>query len=100
MVKVIIVNNGRKKVLNGELVAGFIMSSNGDTDFVRGFVSGSGNDQGIVLALADTIPFMLKHDDRLDYLANMAHLHELLGEKIKEELKGNADEIADILKNL
>ena len=54
----------------------------------------------IAQALSNIVPGLLNHGDKIAYIADMIHLYYSLEERIKEELKGRTDEIADAIKKL
>ena len=100
MVKVIIKNDGEEKVFNGEIAIGFVMSSDNSVVEADAFKVGMGDCKVIAQALSNIVPGLLNHGDKIAYIADMIHLYYSLEERIKEELKGRTDEIADAIKKL
>ena len=102
MVKVIIERDGVKKELTGEMTIGVVMSSRENGIESSGFMCGNGNAANVAFALSNVIPDILigSDDDKIGGIMSMEIIKKALEKRIREELKGNADDVADMLKNL
>lgn len=102
MVKVIIEQDGKRKEFTGDLTVGTVAKFHEDGMGADTFVVGKGNKDSVITLLLNMIPRILEEvfESKIDYIEAMIFLNMRLDEKIKSELKENADSVAEMLKDL
>lgn len=102
MVKVIIERDGERQELTGDLVMGTVAKFHEDGTEAGAFVNGEGSKDSVITLLLNMIPRILEavSKNEISYIDAMITLGKELNEKIKSELKENADSVAEMLKDL
>lgn len=102
MVKVIIERDGERKEFTGDLAMGTVAKSHEGRTEANSFINGEGSKDGVIALLLNMIPRILESvsKNEIDYIDAMITLDKELNEKIKSELKENADSVAEMLKDL
>lgn len=102
MVKAIIERDGERKEFTGDLVMGTVAKFHEDGTEADTFVVGKGGKSQTITLLQNMIPRILESvsKNEIDYIDAMITLYKELNEKIKSELKENADSVAEMLKDL